>query len=259
MGLFVVFYIRKIPLPEKVVLTEFMKAMMGPVVHVETVFVSDYRCDCLNINMDCPEGFAMMQRNRSYEETREEKCKYVVRWVKIRVSERKECIAKTLAEIIVRDRKFQMCQKQMMASLLPRQMISTFDRLYNLAFYRSYEPPKADHAYAPQYCAGLCLYVLKEGCGLTHLPEACSAGELLDVLTNVKKFPVCDWPFPRKIPHRVKDHADIIRSEASLAMIDPLHTDNDLVEQERAKQMIQDEWGFSYNNSAATTTTNPHQ
>jgi hypothetical protein len=196
---------------------EFVKALMGPIIHVELVVMNDRVLDSLHVNIpDCPGGYPIFERNKQFEELKDGQ----YHWVKIPTDHAKEAKTKALIEKILEERTYQMSVEEMLGSVIPEEFHSWFPWIFKRAFTSKYEAPTRTGQ--PVYCTSLCTKVLKEGYGMTDLPEKCTASELLYILTKVKKFEVKPTtPFRSYRPPPVRDGANIKRAARSLyAMLD---------------------------------------
>ena len=265
MVLYAVFYSRKRARLSLGVLWEIYLAFMGPIVHVELVFVKDLQCDCLNINMKYEDGHPRVERNRPYHEALAEDCPYLLEWVKIPVDSAKEPQVRLFVERLVQSKKYQMCEREMLASILPKQLRPVFTRLYAVATGVSYTMPARASATSssssstaaeaggrvrtstpiPQFCTGLSLVVLREACGYTDLPPACTASELRHRLVNLKKMEILESPYRQYRPVPVRDAANIKRARSTLFLFNPVENRWDKVRDSLDEVSVRYDWGFA--------------
>lgn len=257
MVLYAVFYSRKRPRLSLGVLWEVYLAFMGPVVHVELVFVKDLQCDCLNINMKYKDGHPRVERNRPYHEALADDCPYLLEWVRIPVDSAREPQVRLFVERLVQSKKYQMCEREMLASILPKQLRSVFTRLYTVATGVSYTMPARAatgtgtesraprSAPIPQFCTGLSLVVLREACGYTDLPQACTASELRHRLVNLKKMEILESPYRQYRPVPVRDAANIKRARSTLFLFNPVENRWDRVAGPLDEVSVRYDWGFA--------------
>ena len=255
MVLYAVFYSRKRPRLSLGVLWELYLAFMGPVVHVELVFVKDLQCDCLNITMKHKDGHPSLERNRPYHEVLTDDCPYKLEWVRIPVDSAREPQIRLFVERLVQSKKYQMCEREMLASILPGQLRSAFTRLYTVATGVVYTMPArtaegggglpGSTAPIPQFCTGLSLVVLREACGYTDLPQSCTASELRHRLVNVKKMETLQSPYRQYRPAPTCDAANIKRARNTLFLFNQIENRWDRVTRSIDDTVVRYDWGFA--------------
>lgn len=252
MVLYAVFYSKKQPKLSRGVFWELYLAFMGPVAHVELVFVKDLQCDCLNINMKCPDGYPRMERNRPYREVLTPECPYSLEWVKIPIEGSQEPKVRLFVEQLVQARRFQMCEREMLSSTLPRQLHPLFTALYTLATGATYAMPSRSaeedgkkRGPSPQYCTGLCLHVLREACGYRDLPETCTASELRHRLVDLKRMEMTDSPYRQYCPIPIRDAANIKRARNTIMVFNWAENKWSTPSFNAEDGLVSREWGFA--------------
>lgn len=207
--LFAVFYERKVPIIERGFLWELTKAFMGPIIHVELVFVKDMKCDCFNISARCPNGYATIEKDKRYilddpEET------FVYRWVRIKAEH--EIKARMFCEEAVRCESFQISEAALIGCIMPPQFSRFFEFAFTNLFQVKFDLKPPVTPCTPVHCAGLMARVLRDGCGIGGIPINCTGSGLLHHLLNVCHFELSTNPFGTFKQWKVRDKANFKRS-----------------------------------------------
>ena len=211
MGVFVVCYERRKVDEIKRILWELARALMGPMVHSEIVFVKDLKCHTFQMNIYTPDGHPVIEK-KVYD-TQNPNSKYILHWCKLNISYVEECALRLRCEMVVKEKIYQMDTSILLSSALPEEFGFMFGGLWQAVFKKKYDKKETESI--PIHCAGLCASVLRESIpsAFHDVPVVCTVSDLMHYLLTTNKAEVVDKPFGAYVPQwKVRDGANIKRS-----------------------------------------------
>jgi hypothetical protein len=187
-------------------ITQFGQCILGPVAHLELVWVKDYHCDALLVTARSPDGFPMFIEDRDFDD---HQGKYKFVWYKFtKVKSQQMASIRTRAIGLVESKLYKISMLKMMASSVPAELASLYEygisKLFGEFDYVMHYPDCI-----PVFCTTLTILALGDDIGKDKAdmlktrkgrPIPLNASELITVLLDEGVITLQPIPPPQAVP-----------------------------------------------------------